>query len=148
GQSDSRLWLAIAMLLKRSRITRIAGLLLNHKPGSEEDVHRMIVFCFVASTTCTESSPARFRSVTNEPRWGEPLVNGMKPLSPARRGDRSQFQNKVRELTDAVEFARERLEFHPDAIQEMVLRGGRRGIVNCTRQWGKSSVTAVRAVHR
>jgi hypothetical protein len=30
----------------------------------------------------------------------------------------------------------------------MVLLGGRRGIVNCTRQWGKSTVTAAKAVHR
>ena len=52
------------------------------------------------------------------------------------------------ENTDAVAFARERLQFTPDAQQELVLRGGRRGIVNCTRQWGKSTVTAAKAVHR
>ena len=52
------------------------------------------------------------------------------------------------EITDAVAFARERLHFTPDAQQESVLRGGRRGIVNCTRQWGKSTVTAAKAVHR
>jgi Terminase large subunit, T4likevirus-type, N-terminal len=49
---------------------------------------------------------------------------------------------------DVVEFARERLGFEADAKQALVLRGGRRGIVNCTRQWGKSTVTAVKAVHR
>src|SRR6266700_3140431 len=49
---------------------------------------------------------------------------------------------------DAVMFARERLGFDPDEKQELVLRGGRRGIVNCTRQWGKSTVTAAKAVHR
>jgi hypothetical protein len=49
---------------------------------------------------------------------------------------------------DALEFAREKLGFEADATQEMVLRGGRRGIVNCTRQWGKSTVTAAKAVHR
>jgi hypothetical protein len=49
---------------------------------------------------------------------------------------------------DAVTFARERLGFYPDEKQEQVLRGGRRVIVNCTRQWGKSTVTAAKAVHR
>ena len=55
---------------------------------------------------------------------------------------------EVEETGDIVTFARERLGFDPDEKQELVLRGGRRGIVNCTRQWGKSTVTAVKAVHR
>jgi hypothetical protein len=55
---------------------------------------------------------------------------------------------EVAETCDIVAFAREKLGFDPDAKQEMVLRGGRRGIVNCTRQWGKSTVTAAKAVHR
>jgi hypothetical protein len=55
---------------------------------------------------------------------------------------------EANDITDAVAFAREMLGFSPDAQQEMVLRGGRRGIVNCTRQWGKSTVTAAKAVHR
>ena len=54
----------------------------------------------------------------------------------------------VEEIGDVVAFARERLGFDPDEKQELVLRGGRRGIVNCTRQWGKSTVTAAKAVHR
>jgi hypothetical protein len=33
-------------------------------------------------------------------------------------------------------------------MQELALLGGRRGIVNCTRQWGKSTVMAAKAVHR
>jgi hypothetical protein len=61
-------------------------------------------------------------------------------------GDRKR--TVVEEIGDAVAFARERLGFHPDEKQEMVLRGGRRVIVNCTRQWGKSTVTAAKAVHR
>ena len=48
---------------------------------------------------------------------------------------------EVEESADIVTFARERLGFDPDEKQELVLRGGRRGIVNCTRQWGKSTVT-------
>src|SRR2546429_2722771 len=51
-------------------------------------------------------------------------------------------------ITDPVLFSREMLGFSPDEQQEKVLRGGKRGIVNCTRQWGKSTVTAAKAVHR
>jgi hypothetical protein len=57
-------------------------------------------------------------------------------------------RKKAAETVDAVTFARERLRFEPDEKQALVLRGGRRGIVNCTRQWGKSTVTAAKAVHR
>ena len=48
---------------------------------------------------------------------------------------------------DPVWFARERLGFEPDAQQEAVLRGGQRGILNCSRQWGKSTVAAIKALH-
>jgi hypothetical protein len=56
-----------------------------------------------------------------------------------------------------VEFARSRLGFWPDQRQEELLQSaggsgsaalGARRIVNCTRQWGKSTVAAVMAVHR
>ena len=47
------------------------------------------------------------------------------------------------------EFARERLKFEADATQRAVLDSkSKRGILNCTRQWGKSTVTAAKAVHR
>jgi len=49
---------------------------------------------------------------------------------------------------DAAAFAREKLGFEPDAMQVRALLGGRRGIVNCTRQWGKSTVMAAKAAHR
>src|SRR5437763_17100625 len=46
-------------------------------------------------------------------------------------------------------FARERLSFEADATQSKILRHtGRRVLVNCTRQWGKSTIAAVNAVHR
>jgi hypothetical protein len=51
----------------------------------------------------------------------------------------------------AVEGVRvwERLGFVPDVWQARVLgSGAKRGILNCTRQWGKSTVTAVMAVER
>ena len=53
------------------------------------------------------------------------------------------------EVPGVVEFARKRLGFDPDAMQERVLASAaKRGILNCTRQWGKSTVAAVKAVHR
>ena len=55
---------------------------------------------------------------------------------------------KPDEIPDIVEFTRQRLGFGPNPLQESVLRGGRRGIVNCTRQWSKSTVAAAKAVHR
>src|ERR1035438_8588851 len=56
-------------------------------------------------------------------------------------------------LPGVVEFARSRLSFSPDPLQGDLLgdstgSGGARRIVNCTRQWGKSTVAAVMAVHR
>src|SRR3982751_6057411 len=51
--------------------------------------------------------------------------------------------------TGIVEFARERLGFDPDPVQERVLRTeSRRVLLNCTRQWGKSVIAAVKAGHR
>jgi hypothetical protein len=48
-----------------------------------------------------------------------------------------------------VDFARRKLGFEPDGMQEKVLASrARRGILCCTRQWGKSTVTAAMAVHR
>ena len=50
---------------------------------------------------------------------------------------------------DAVTFAVTRLGITPDAKQMEVLRSeAKRGILNCSRQWGKSTVAAIKAVHR
>src|SRR5271165_5973543 len=49
---------------------------------------------------------------------------------------------------DCVAFALDRLGFVADSQQALVLRAGiSRGLLNCTRQWGKSTVIAVKAVH-
>ena len=49
----------------------------------------------------------------------------------------------------AAQFARLRLEFQPDAKQQAVLESAsKRGILRCSRQWGKSTVSAILAVHR
>lgn len=48
-----------------------------------------------------------------------------------------------------VEFVRTRLGFEPDEHQAAVLASeAKRGILNCTRQWGKSTTAAAKAVHR
>src|SRR5947207_11832238 len=48
----------------------------------------------------------------------------------------------------AVEWVREKLGFDADPMQARVLVSpSRRGLLNCTRQWGKSTVTAAKAVH-
>ncbi len=50
---------------------------------------------------------------------------------------------------DAAGWASRMLGFEADAAQARVLRSGaRRVILNCTRQWGKSTVTAAKAVHQ
>lgn len=46
-----------------------------------------------------------------------------------------------------LEFVRERLKFEPDERQAAVLGGAYpRMLLNCSRQWGKSTITAARAV--
>jgi hypothetical protein len=50
---------------------------------------------------------------------------------------------------DAVEFARKRLHLEPDEKQiEVLSSDAKRGILNCSRQWGKSTTAAAKAVHR
>src|SRR5437899_12202660 len=57
-------------------------------------------------------------------------------------------RQEATEAGDPVAFAREKLGFNPDEKQMAMLRGGKRGILNCSRQWGKSTVAAAKAVHR
>jgi len=48
-----------------------------------------------------------------------------------------------------LEWVRTRLGFEPDDAQITVVRSeAKRGILNCTRQWGKSTIGAAKAVHR
>jgi hypothetical protein len=52
-------------------------------------------------------------------------------------------------FTDPVEFALHVLQFQPDPIQERILSADVfRGLINCSRQWGKSTVMAIKAVHQ
>jgi hypothetical protein len=50
---------------------------------------------------------------------------------------------------DGAEWVTEKLGFEPDEKQARVLRtASKRVLLNCTRQWGKSTVTAAKAVHQ
>jgi terminase large subunit-like protein len=50
---------------------------------------------------------------------------------------------------DAVTFVTKRLGIEPDERQREVLSSeAKRGILNCSRQWGKSTIVAAKAVHR
>jgi hypothetical protein len=52
-------------------------------------------------------------------------------------------------IPSIVEWARRDLGFEPDPRQEALLAStAHRGIVACTRQWGKSTLAAILAVHR
>src|SRR5580700_8879409 len=65
------------------------------------------------------------------------------------RRDRGPVQEKDQRKGDVADWVREKLGFWPDAAQERVLvSGSHHGILNCTRQWGKSTVTAAKAVHQ
>jgi phage FluMu gp28-like protein len=66
---------------------------------------------------------------------------------------RSRLRRRVETVSidpdDAVTFARTRLKFFPDEKQIEILQStAKRGILNCSRQWGKSTVTAAKAIHR
>ncbi len=55
----------------------------------------------------------------------------------------------LRHGLDPVMFAQEALGFHPDSWQEKVLRwNGKRLLLNCCRQSGKSSTAAILGLHR
>src|ERR1700733_15009465 len=61
----------------------------------------------------------------------------------------ADVESEVRSSETPVNWVREMLGFRPDALQARVLStSSRRGILNCTRQWGKSTVTAAKAVHQ
>jgi hypothetical protein len=71
--------------------------------------------------------------------WGTYAVVGAPP----------KIEKPPTDSSSVVEFVRNRLQFEPDERQTEVLRSGtKRGILNCTRQWGKSTIAAALAVHR
>jgi Terminase large subunit, T4likevirus-type, N-terminal len=80
---------------------------------------------------------------------GVPIWDLSSPASPNTNQANSKKETRRRDDSDAVEFVRARLGFEPDAKQMEVLRStSMRGILNCSRQWGKSTVAAAKVVHR
>lgn len=66
-----------------------------------------------------------------------------------RRGSRTGDPADMANGAGADEWVRQKLGFRPDAAQARVLTTrSRRVVMNCTRQWGKSTVTAAKAVHQ
>jgi hypothetical protein len=60
----------------------------------------------------------------------------------------NKFDGSRGEELDAVAFARQRLRLTPDPMQTRVLESRHpRGILDCSRQWGKSTVAAVKAIN-
>src|SRR5258705_11904976 len=60
------------------------------------------------------------------------------------RGDHPELP----ETGTTAEWVQRELGFEPDAAQKRVLNtDSRRVLLNCTRQWGKSTTTAAKAVH-
>lgn len=65
-----------------------------------------------------------------------------------RRGDGELPQKEAPPVEGAAEWVRRRLGLEPDAAQARVLETkSKRGLLNCTRQWGKSTITAAKAVY-
>jgi hypothetical protein len=66
-----------------------------------------------------------------------------------KRAPRKKEARRTSRAANAAEFARTMLGIELDEVQEEVLRSrSKRGILNCTRQWGKSTVAAAKALHR
>jgi hypothetical protein len=60
----------------------------------------------------------------------------------------SQGRERRRTFPGAAEWVQENLGIEPDEVQARVLSTkSKRGLLNCTRQWGKSTITAAKAVH-
>ncbi len=83
------------------------------------------------------------------PKWVENSIQRYTPRERLVREREQQERKPGTEVVGAAEFARLRLGFTPDELQTAVLdSGAKRGILNCSRQWGKSTVAAAKAVHR
>ena len=64
-------------------------------------------------------------------------------------GERCTTPALDNDAADAAEWVRTRLGLPVDELQERVLRTtNKRGILNCSRQWGKSTITAAKAIHQ
>ena len=74
-----------------------------------------------------------------------PWIIGMENYRAGFNGTGTEEQIKI---TDAVAWAKDQLNFEADAAQAQILAAdAKRGILNCSRQWGKSTTSAIKAVH-
>jgi hypothetical protein len=77
-------------------------------------------------------------------KWSIKSVSQMTLMGEGTR----RVSQRPKTRIDEVEFARTRLGFRPDERQAEVLRStAKRGILNCSRQWGKSTVTVAKALY-
>ena len=73
-----------------------------------------------------------------------PWIIGMEDYRAGFNGTATEEQIKI---TDAVAWAKDQLNFEADAAQAQILAAdAKRGILNCSRQWGKSTTSAIKAV--
>jgi len=71
-----------------------------------------------------------------------------RPAAGSEAGSRGQSSRSPELLECASEWVRRRLGLAVDDLQGLVLdTKSRRGILNCSRQWGKSTITAAKAMH-
>ena len=78
----------------------------------------------------------------------DPLVSRSPSAPPPRSRKQPNPPLTPEVCPDTLQFARQSLNFHPDPKQEAVLNAPHhRLILNCSRQWGKSTVAAAKAVH-
>ena len=82
------------------------------------------------------------------------LLDDRRPLDEIERVIAAEpdpvLKNTLRYMADRVAFAREMLQFEPEGpVQEAALQTwSRRIIFLCNRQWGKSTIAAIRVLHR
>lgn len=84
-------------------------------------------------------------------RWLVPTKPRNRQNSPTKpTTPKAEPQPTAQPLTslDLETFARQTLSFNPDPVQSRILQANpKRCLLNCSRQWGKSTITAVKAVH-
>jgi len=65
------------------------------------------------------------------------------------RKRKSSASKRKKTVESPSDWVRERLGFTPDSLQARILdTAAKKGILNCSRQWGKSTILAAKAVHQ
>jgi hypothetical protein len=82
------------------------------------------------------------------PAWGKRAYDGIRSPQEVAQGQQTRLERTMARMMDPVRFARD-CGMEPDPWQMRYLRSRKkRRILNCSRQVGKSTVAAVRVVHR